>query len=82
MWVYIAIFCLGFIGGLISMSLILKKSISNNKIEISRPKIKNSPDAQQDFVSEIKDTIQSQIERPKRKLFNLKRKKHGIKNVD
>ena len=55
-WLYLSVFFGGFIAGLIVMVLILKGKLQNNTIQIRRPKIKNSPDGDQDFTSEIKTT--------------------------
>ena len=52
-WSYIAFLFLGFIGGMIIESLILRSKINNATIEINRPKMKKNIDSNQDFNSMI-----------------------------
>lgn len=72
-WGYISAFLAGTILGLILMVELLKGKISNNTIDIKKPKMRNNTNSNQEFTSNIPD----QIGQSKRRLFNLKRKKNG-----
>jgi hypothetical protein len=73
-WGYLSVFLAGAITGLIAMLLLLRNKISNDSIEINRPKIKNSPGGNQDFNSELKTSVKTLSDR------KLKRKARQLTN--
>lgn len=75
LWPYIAVFFSGMVSGMFLLILIIKDNISNDTIEINRPKMKNNSDSTQEFTSNIPDLIGQAKERKRFKLF--KRKNHG-----
>jgi hypothetical protein len=81
-WAYISTFLIGMVTGLIAMVLIVKNKLSNNTIEINRPKIKNSPNGEQDFTNDISSAIKKMPnKRDERKLKRRARKSiNNLKN--
>lgn len=78
-WPYISAFLAGTTTILLSIIILFRNKISSTSIEISRPKIKNSPDGFQQFTSEINKNIpasdERKIERQQRKLNKLKNRR-------
>jgi uncharacterized membrane-anchored protein YhcB (DUF1043 family) len=64
-WAYIAAFFAGISAGMVIMVLAVKDAINNQSIQVTRPKIKNSPDGFQQIISGEK-------KREKKRLFKKK----------
>jgi uncharacterized membrane-anchored protein YhcB (DUF1043 family) len=64
-WAYIAAFFAGISAGMVIMVLAVKDAINNQSIQVTRPKIKNSPDGLQQIISGEK-------KREKKRLFKKK----------
>lgn len=79
-WGYLSAFLGGLSVAFFSVILLLKNKISNNTIEITRPKIKNSPEGKQDFISEINEAAKKAAEKNKKGFIKRIFKKGG-KNV-
>ncbi|MFA5300491.1 MAG: hypothetical protein WC389_20075 [Lutibacter sp.] len=73
-WPYIALYLAGIVTGAFLLLEMIKDKISNDQIEINRPKMKGNTDSRQEFTSNIPDALEGQ-EKEKKKLFNFKRKK-------
>jgi len=78
-WGYLSAFLGGLASAFLITILILKNKISQATIEITRPKIKNSPEAKQDFTSQIIDAVKKSNEKLKKEIRKEKRQKRKLK---
>jgi len=73
-WGYISAFLGGVATALVFVWLTVRNKISTSTIEITRPKIKNSNDSEQDFTSQIIESAKKADKKLKRKQRKLNRK--------
>jgi len=76
-WGYISAFLGGVATALVFVWLTVRNKISTSKIEITRPKIKNSSDSEQDFTSQIIGAAKKadkQLKKEQRKAKRLAKK--------
>lgn len=77
-WGYISAFLGGMATAFLIVILIIKNKISQSQIDIIRPKIKNSPEAGQDFTSNIIDVVKKSNEKLKKEIRKENRKQKRL----